>query len=184
MPHVSPSATARVRCSAASASSEFIRDLAGDLRSHGSALDRRREYLVCRQGGAEAGLKVALSGIGGDELLAGYPSFIDIPRWHRRFGPLAENTGTWRRALASTLLRVATPDLVRRRPKVSACSSYRALGRSLSFAAKSVPTARTRAMSWTPIWRRKVCGGSIRCYVLELALEPDPGQRRRTGLRA
>lgn len=29
----------------------------------------------------EVGLKVALSGLGGDELLAGYPSFRDIPRW-------------------------------------------------------------------------------------------------------
>lgn len=29
----------------------------------------------------EAGLKVALSGLGGDEILAGYPSFQDIPRW-------------------------------------------------------------------------------------------------------
>ena len=36
----------------------------------------------------EAGLKVALSGLGGDELLAGYPSFVDVPRWRRRFGPL------------------------------------------------------------------------------------------------
>jgi asparagine synthase (glutamine-hydrolysing) len=29
----------------------------------------------------EAGLKVALSGLGGDEILAGYPSFRDIPKW-------------------------------------------------------------------------------------------------------
>jgi asparagine synthase (glutamine-hydrolysing) len=29
----------------------------------------------------EIGLKVALSGLGGDEILAGYPSFRDIPRW-------------------------------------------------------------------------------------------------------
>lgn len=29
----------------------------------------------------EAGLKVALSGVGADELLAGYPSFASIPRW-------------------------------------------------------------------------------------------------------
>jgi asparagine synthase (glutamine-hydrolysing) len=29
----------------------------------------------------EAGLKVALSGLGGDELLAGYPSFREIPQW-------------------------------------------------------------------------------------------------------
>jgi asparagine synthase (glutamine-hydrolysing) len=31
----------------------------------------------------EAGLKVALSGLGGDEILAGYPSFHDIPKWVR-----------------------------------------------------------------------------------------------------
>ena len=37
----------------------------------------------------EAGLKVALSGLGGDELLAGYPSFSDLPRWRRRFGAAA-----------------------------------------------------------------------------------------------
>jgi asparagine synthase (glutamine-hydrolysing) len=29
----------------------------------------------------EAGLKVAVSGVGGDELFGGYPSFRDIPRW-------------------------------------------------------------------------------------------------------
>lgn len=31
----------------------------------------------------EAGLKVTLSGVGGDELLAGYPSFREIPNWVR-----------------------------------------------------------------------------------------------------
>ena len=31
----------------------------------------------------EAGLKVAISGLGGDELLGGYPSFRDIPNWMR-----------------------------------------------------------------------------------------------------
>jgi asparagine synthase (glutamine-hydrolysing) len=34
----------------------------------------------------ELGLKVAISGVGGDELLGGYPSFRDIPRWTRLFG--------------------------------------------------------------------------------------------------
>ena len=37
----------------------------------------------------ELGLKVAISGLGGDELFAGYPSFRDIPRWLGWFGPLA-----------------------------------------------------------------------------------------------
>lgn len=31
----------------------------------------------------EVGLKVALSGVGGDEILAGYPSFSEVPRWSR-----------------------------------------------------------------------------------------------------
>jgi asparagine synthase (glutamine-hydrolysing) len=29
----------------------------------------------------ELGLKVAISGLGGDELFGGYPAFVDIPRW-------------------------------------------------------------------------------------------------------
>nr|WP_277619335.1 asparagine synthase C-terminal domain-containing protein [Aurantiacibacter luteus] len=29
----------------------------------------------------ELGLKVAISGVGGDELMGGYPSFRDVPRW-------------------------------------------------------------------------------------------------------
>ena len=40
----------------------------------------------------EQGLKVALSGLGGDELFGGYPSFAAVPRllrWRRRLGPAA-----------------------------------------------------------------------------------------------
>jgi asparagine synthase (glutamine-hydrolysing) len=48
----------------------------------------------------EHGLKVALSGLGGDELFGGYPSFRMVPklwRWRRRLGPAGP--------LAATLLR-------------------------------------------------------------------------------
>jgi asparagine synthase (glutamine-hydrolysing) len=38
---------------------------------------------------AEAGLKVALSGLGGDELLGGYPTFREIPRMVERWRPLS-----------------------------------------------------------------------------------------------
>lgn len=41
----------------------------------------------------ELGLKVALSGLGGDELVGGYPSFSDIPRWRRRVGPFSKIPG-------------------------------------------------------------------------------------------
>ncbi len=36
----------------------------------------------------ELGLKVAISGLGGDELFGGYPSFNDIPRWNKWVRPV------------------------------------------------------------------------------------------------
>src|SRR5262249_426135 len=57
----------------------------------------------------EAGLKVALSGLGGDELLAGYPSFVDMPRWRRLLGPFAAVPGLGR--LARPLICALAPTL-------------------------------------------------------------------------
>jgi asparagine synthase (glutamine-hydrolysing) len=37
---------------------------------------------------SELGLKVAISGLGGDELFGGYPSFRDVPRWSGLLAPL------------------------------------------------------------------------------------------------
>jgi asparagine synthase (glutamine-hydrolysing) len=70
----------------------------------------------------EAGLKVALSGIGGDELLAGYPSFVDVPRWHRWFGPFAAVPGLGR--LARLSVSAFAPKLARARPKGLALFEY------------------------------------------------------------
>lgn len=70
----------------------------------------------------EAGLKVAISGLGGDELLAGYPSFADIPRWHRRFGALATIPGLgW---MARTALGVLSPGLAKSKPKALGLLDY------------------------------------------------------------
>ena len=56
----------------------------------------------------ERGLKVAISGLGGDELFGGYPSFRDIPRWVRRLAlPVARpaaRAGSSRRAAARPAL--------------------------------------------------------------------------------
>ena len=45
-------------------------------------IDGLNTYLIARQTRA-AGIKVALSGLGGDELFAGYSSFRDVPRMER-----------------------------------------------------------------------------------------------------
>jgi asparagine synthase (glutamine-hydrolysing) len=41
----------------------------------------------------ERGLKVAVSGLGGDELFGGYPSFKDIPKWVARYSLLSRVPG-------------------------------------------------------------------------------------------
>jgi asparagine synthase (glutamine-hydrolysing) len=68
-------------------------------------------YLVSKAA-AETGIKVALSGLGGDELFAGYPSFRDVPRI-RRFAAasgLPPRAGAWLRRRASPLLaRITSP---------------------------------------------------------------------------
>ena len=65
----------------------------------------------------EAGLKVALSGIGGDELLAGYPGFDDLPRWRRLLGPLAAIPGLGR--LSRIMLRALAPNFCENHPKAA-----------------------------------------------------------------
>lgn len=46
------------------------------------SIDGFNTWLVA-SAAAQEGIKVALSGLGGDELLGGYPSFRDVPRWRR-----------------------------------------------------------------------------------------------------
>jgi asparagine synthase (glutamine-hydrolysing) len=71
--------------------------------------------------GREAGLKVALSGLGGDELLGGYPSFRDLPRWTALMRPLsAPGLGAGLRMLAGAL----APQLRHERPKALGLAEF------------------------------------------------------------
>ena len=60
---------------------EFFQDLPNIIEAMDQpSIDGINTWFVSKAA-KEAGLKVALSGVGGDEILAGYPSFVDIPKW-------------------------------------------------------------------------------------------------------
>lgn len=63
--------------------SEFEADLPRILEAMDQpSIDGINTWFVAKAA-RERGLKVAISGVGGDELLGGYPSFQEIPRWVR-----------------------------------------------------------------------------------------------------
>ncbi len=55
-------------------------------------VDGTNMYFVAKAAAA-TGMKTALSGLGGDELFGGYPSFRDLPRMVQTFSPLAAFSG-------------------------------------------------------------------------------------------
>jgi asparagine synthase (glutamine-hydrolysing) len=73
------------------------------------SIDGVNTYFVARAA-REAGLKVALSGLGGDELFASYPSFRQIPKLVRALAPLRflSPLGGALRALAAPVVAATT----------------------------------------------------------------------------
>jgi asparagine synthase (glutamine-hydrolysing) len=93
---------------------EFLTDLPQILNNMDQpSIDGINTYFVSKAA-KEAGLKVAISGVGADELLAGYPSFNDIPRWVRRMRPMTLIPGlgkALRRLICASGLTDAYPKL-------------------------------------------------------------------------
>ncbi|MGA2459159.1 MAG: asparagine synthase C-terminal domain-containing protein, partial [Terriglobales bacterium] len=94
---------------------EFVEDLPAILEAMDQpSIDGVNAWFVSKAA-KEAGLKVAISGLGGDELLGGYPSSLDLPRWRRWFGPFAGVPGLGR--LARKFIGAVAPGFSRTRPK-------------------------------------------------------------------
>jgi asparagine synthase (glutamine-hydrolysing) len=83
------------------------------------SIDGVNTYFVARAA-RRAGLKVALSGLGGDELLGGYPSFSQIPALVSRLRPLSLVPGLGR------FMRVVSAPLIKRSasPKYAGILEY------------------------------------------------------------
>jgi asparagine synthase (glutamine-hydrolysing) len=94
---------------------EFVEDLPAILEAMDQpSIDGVNTWFVSKAA-KEAGLKVAISGLGGDELLGGYPSFQDLPRWRRQFGLFGALPGLG--YFTRKLIHRVAPGFSRRRPK-------------------------------------------------------------------
>lgn len=99
---------------------EFLADLPAILdQMDQPSIDGINTWFVSKAA-KEAGLKVALSGLGADEMLAGYASFTDIPNWVAKMRPFASLPGLG--ALGRRLL--ARTSAAKRSPKLAGLPEY------------------------------------------------------------
>jgi asparagine synthase (glutamine-hydrolysing) len=152
-------------------------ELEADLPAFYAAMDQPtidgvNSWLVSKAA-AERGLKVAISGLGGDELLGGYPSFVDVPRWMRALAPLRRVP-----ALGRTLARRALVPVIERLGQSAKAGFLIEHGASIEGAYLA---RRGLFMPWelpALMGEARAAQGLARLAILEhvrAQLEPDPG---------
>lgn len=151
---------------------EFHRDLPAILEAMDQpSVDGVNTWFVSKAA-REAGLKVAISGLGGDELLAGYPSFTDIPRWTRMLRVPGAVPGL---GLAARKLAQALPGFAARWPKAPGMLEYGAsyTGAYLLRRAVLLPFELKTVMD--PEMARRGLRDLALTHRLGCAMTPDPG---------
>jgi asparagine synthase (glutamine-hydrolysing) len=152
---------------------EFEEDLPAILEAMDQpSIDGVNTWFVAKAA-REAGLKVALSGLGGDELLAGYPSFSDLPRWRRRYGALAAVPALGR--LARALLQAAAPGVLRARPKAAGVLEHASSWPGLYLLRRGLHLPHELAAIMDPDLAREGLRRLRPLGRIAAALEPDPG---------
>ena len=152
---------------------EFVEDLPAIFEAMDQpSIDGVNTWFVSKAA-KEAGLKVVVSGLGGDELLGGYASFADVPRWRRRYGALAGVPGLG--FFARTIIARVAPAFSRARPKALGLLEYSGtwagaylLRRGL-FLPKELPKVMDPEIAREGMLRLK----PLCC--LGASLKPDPG---------
>jgi asparagine synthase (glutamine-hydrolysing) len=152
---------------------EFRRDLPSILEAMDQpSIDGVNIWYVAKAA-KEAGLKVALSGLGGDELLGGYPSFANLPRWRRRFGGLGSVPGLGR--FARALLRLAAPGYTRARPKTLGLLQYAGTWPGLYLLQRGLFLPHELAALIEPTMLREGMRRLAPMQRLAASIVPDPG---------
>jgi asparagine synthase (glutamine-hydrolysing) len=152
---------------------EFEADLPAILEAMDQpSIDGVNTWFVAKAAKAAA-LKVAISGLGGDELLAGYPSFVDLPRWRRRFGVLAGIPGIG--PLSRGVLQALAPAMLREQPKAAGMLEFAGswpgvyLLRRALFLPHELPALIGAEISREGLRQLDLLGG------IAASLTPDPG---------
>ncbi len=121
----------------------------------------------------EMGLKVALSGLGGDELLAGYSTFRSVPRTFHFAGPLSRIPGA--PAAARMLIRTFAPRLARNNPKALGVLDYAGSWAGAYFLRRAVLLPFELDDAMDPGLARDGLEELSSLQPIANSIEPDPG---------